>query len=360
VVLPLERGPGVPAQSAVVPAWQRWNDYGIGCLLEGGPGKKGHYKQAAAAFLQVTESGAAGTVARGRLNRARVFIEEGNLEDASRELRAAAAADPPADWWSLAWFGSLINSETATSKEHVDSVITELRRLTDPKSQPEKGTRNFDFSPDRVVLNRLANLLFRRSQFEPRLSAAWTGFMRRAVETAGRVLTGDPENVEAHDLLKQCYTTLGVSFAPQGKGKGEGDTLPNLCRTLADADQPREARLTAATRAVSALNALRDRAPDPKAPRLPVYRESIALLGPTYLAEKDEEVASAVAHVLGRIHQEVHAAYRPDESARSRATQIYREHHPAANHAAGGRVIYPTTPAHRQAILKYGNLQGGE
>src|SRR5262249_23235487 len=31
-----------PQESPVKPAWQRWNDYGIGCFLEGGPdGKKG-------------------------------------------------------------------------------------------------------------------------------------------------------------------------------------------------------------------------------------------------------------------------------------------------------------------------------
>mgnify|MGYP000933121386 CR=1 FL=1 len=34
--------PAVPAQtSPVAPAWQRWNDYGIGCFLEGGGKREG-------------------------------------------------------------------------------------------------------------------------------------------------------------------------------------------------------------------------------------------------------------------------------------------------------------------------------
>ena len=40
----------VPEQaSPIKPAWQRWNDYGIACLLEGGPdAQKGELRQAEA------------------------------------------------------------------------------------------------------------------------------------------------------------------------------------------------------------------------------------------------------------------------------------------------------------------------
>src|SRR5207249_4490304 len=111
-------------------------------------------------------------------------------------------------WWSLAWFGSLVNSETATSKEHFDAVIAELERLTDPANQPEKHTRKFDFSSDYVVLNKLANQLFRRSQFEEPDSDAWRTILHRAIKEANRVLALDAEDVQAHDLLKQCYAAL--------------------------------------------------------------------------------------------------------------------------------------------------------
>src|SRR5262249_34942914 len=49
----------VPTQeSPIKPAWQRWNDYGIGCLIEGGAGsKKGNLKQAEAAFAKILTLG---------------------------------------------------------------------------------------------------------------------------------------------------------------------------------------------------------------------------------------------------------------------------------------------------------------
>src|SRR5262249_38033993 len=53
VTLPVEGMPAnVPEQkSPIEPAWQRWNDYGIGCHIEGGVGlKKGELRQAEEAF----------------------------------------------------------------------------------------------------------------------------------------------------------------------------------------------------------------------------------------------------------------------------------------------------------------------
>ena len=53
VTLPLEGGSNVPAQaSPIKPPWQRWNDYGIGCLIEGGAmnPKRGNLKQAEVVF----------------------------------------------------------------------------------------------------------------------------------------------------------------------------------------------------------------------------------------------------------------------------------------------------------------------
>jgi hypothetical protein len=38
--------------------------------------------------------------------------------------------------------------------------------------------------------------------------------------------------------------------------------------------------------------------------------------------------------VLAVLHRESHLARKPDEIARSRAARLYREKHPAANHAA--------------------------
>jgi hypothetical protein len=54
--------------------------------------------------------------------------------------------------------------------------------------------------------------------------------------------------------------------------------------------------------------------------------------------------------VLGNLHRELHAIYRPDDHAQSRTTRLYRKDHPAANYAAEAIVIYPTTEGQREAI----------
>src|SRR5204862_6539753 len=161
-------GTAPPQTSPVKPAWQRWNDYGIACFLEGG-GKRGHFKQAEEAFKKLLVLGEKDAVPQGHLNLARVYLDEGRLDDAARQLEAAGRWDPPAAAWSRAWFTALVNSENATRKEHYDAVIAELRRLLDPAAQPRD--RGFDFTKDYVVWNTLANRLFKRRQFEPAGSA---------------------------------------------------------------------------------------------------------------------------------------------------------------------------------------------
>lgn len=357
VTLPVEGGPAVAPQRRDVPAWQRWNDYGIGCLLEGGEGlKKGHFKQALAAFRRVAEFSEKGAAAQGHLNQARVHIEEGRLDHAARALREAADCDPPADWWSLAWFNSLVNSETATSKEHLGAVIAELERLADPSSQPEKATRGFDFSKDYVLLNRLANRLFQRAKFEETGGAAWRRFVERAARVAGRVLALDAENVEAHDLLRQCYAALGREFSVGGEGaSADVSDLAAAGRALADQNREKSARLAAARQLAAGLNALAGREAGPKQPRLGTYRGLVARLNEAYHAETDREVAAAIARALWGLHRESHLAYKPDENARGRATRLYREKHPVDNYIARDRVIYPTTPAQRRAALSTRN-----
>ena len=79
VTLPIAGGPAVPAQSSPIkPAWQRWNDYGIGCFLEGG-GKRGHFKQAEIAFKQLLALGEKDAVPHGHLNLARLYYEHAPL-----------------------------------------------------------------------------------------------------------------------------------------------------------------------------------------------------------------------------------------------------------------------------------------
>jgi hypothetical protein len=360
VTLPIEGGSEVAAQTSKAPMWQRWNDYGIGCLLEGPAGaRKGHFKQAEAAFKVVAGLDAKEAPGHGHLNLARVYLEEGtDLKKAATALQAAAADDPPAPWWLRAWFGGVRTSPTAGSKKEVDGVIADLERIVDPANQPRD--RNFDFARDYVVLNKLADQLYQRSKFEPPGSDERRQFMLKAIARAEQTLAIDSEDVEAHDLLKQCYAALGSDFKPKG-GEAPDDitAIGDWGRKLADEKADRGARLAAAAELVPSIDAQRGQEAQPNKPRLPTYRELIPKLHAAYHAvqDKDGELASAIARVLSGLHRESHAAYKPDENARANATRLYREKHPAANYAARDRVIYPTTPEHRAAILNGDGLE---
>src|SRR5207302_1331119 len=110
---PLPHGErGVIGQTSPITPWQRWNDYGIGCLLEGGVGaKKGELRQAREAFRKLLELGEKDAVGHAYLNLARVSFEEGLLEEAVAELNHARQAEPPAPWWTVAWFNGLVNAQ---------------------------------------------------------------------------------------------------------------------------------------------------------------------------------------------------------------------------------------------------------
>ncbi|MBA4191641.1 MAG: hypothetical protein C0467_26985 [Planctomycetaceae bacterium] len=348
IILPVE-GNDVPVasqSSPVKPAWQRWNDYGIGCLLEGG-GKRGHFRQAETAFAKLLTLSEKDAVWNGHLNLARVYIEEGRLDEAARQLDAAGKCDPPAPPWSRTWFTALVNSETATRKEHLDAVIADLERLLDPNTQPRD--RGFDFTKDYVIWNRLANQLFKRRQFEPVGSDARQGFVLRTVTAAERVLQLDAEDVTAHDLLAQCYAELTeVKMPDLVIAEATADELLAAASIIADKNQQgsHEHRAMYLAAAIPKL----------KGPKLPVERELIGKLRPVFHSTPNQELKSLVAASLAVLHRESHAIYKPDEIARSNSTRIYREKHPPANYAARERVIYPTTPGHRDSIVKTGNL----
>ncbi|MDY3556666.1 multiheme c-type cytochrome [Gemmata sp. JC717] len=346
VTLPVEGRGGAPEQaSPVKPAWQRWNDYGIACLLEGG-GKRGHFKQAEAAFKTLTTLGG-DAVAQGHLNLARVYIEEGRFDEAARALDAAGKCDPPAAPWSRAWFTALVNNQNATRKEHFDAVITDVEKLLDPAAQPRD--RGFDFTKDYVVWNTLANWLFKRRTSEEPGSEARRACLVRAIKAAERALALEAEDVAAHDLLALAYGELGGELTVQPAVTVTPAWALGEVAAATDPKQPAPRRVAAGANVAAAV-------PQLPAPKLATVREALEKLRAAFHAEADAEVRAALAAALAKLHRESHAIYKPDEIARSTATRIYRAKNPAANYAAGDRVIYPTTPAHRDAIVKSGEL----
>ena len=210
ITFPIAGVGGAPNQSSTlspqlstIPEWQRWNDYGIGLLLEGDKGsEKGELIQAAQAFEMVEKLGRAD----GPLNLARVYFKEGRLEDAVAALQRAAKFEPPAPRWTIAWLNGLVNKQNG----YLDKAITEFRSILEDR-YPELDKRGFDFSKDYEVINELGQTLFERAKLErgDANQAQQTAFLHQAEAQFQKTLALDSENVTAHYNLALIYAQLG-------------------------------------------------------------------------------------------------------------------------------------------------------
>ncbi|MXX62339.1 MAG: tetratricopeptide repeat protein [Holophagales bacterium] len=184
--------------------WQRWNDYGIGLLRKGGTGR-GELRQAIEAFTRVEELGRPD----GPLNLARVYLAQGTVrDDAIAALERAAAFDPPAPSWSVAWFSGLVNLQNGA----IDDAISNFRSILEADSE-EMRRRGFDFSRDVRLHNELGLALFERAKRErgPARTDTRAERLREARESFDRALVIDPENVTAHYNLGLIHAQLGDS-----------------------------------------------------------------------------------------------------------------------------------------------------
>lgn len=195
--------PEIQNANSEIPAWQRWNDYGIGLLLEGDAGsEKGELIQAAQAFAEVEKLGHAD----GPLNLARVFFKEGRLDEAVTALQRAAKFDPPAPRWTIAWLNGEVNKQNG----FLDEAIKDFRSILEDR-YPELDRRGLDFSLDYEVINELGQTLFERAKMErgPANKARRDEILRQAAGQFERTLALDSENVTAHYSLALIYTELG-------------------------------------------------------------------------------------------------------------------------------------------------------
>jgi tetratricopeptide (TPR) repeat protein len=194
IVLPVAGGAGAPpVEAPATPAWERWNDYGIGLLRKRGTGE---LRQAEQAFAQVEALGRAD----GPLNLGRVYLREGRLDDAVAALGRAASHDPPAPPWSVAYFGALVDKQNG----HLDEAIAGLRSVAETAFTDARA-RGFDFSFDYRVHNELGLTLFERARLEPDAEP----YLKDARAAFERTLAIDPENVTAHYGLAQVAALLG-------------------------------------------------------------------------------------------------------------------------------------------------------
>ena len=167
------KGTDLPATAAFLDksVRERWNDYGIGLLLQG------DLKAAEAVFLKVTEMEPG--YADGYVNVARARIQEGNMAGAEEMLRRALTLDP-----ELAKTHFFLGT-ALKSLGRYDEALTHLRAAASK------------YPRDRVVLNQLGRVLFLKREYAP------------AVEALNRVLAIDPEDLQAHYNLMLCYRGLG-------------------------------------------------------------------------------------------------------------------------------------------------------
>jgi tetratricopeptide (TPR) repeat protein len=195
----------VNADSNIEP-WQRWNDYGIGLFRKGEGAatmSKGELKQAEFAFSQVEKLGRAD----GPLNRARVYVKEGRLEDAVQALNLASEHSPPASPWSVAWFTGLVNKQNG----NLDDAIDNFRSILAMKDTEECRKREFDFTQDYNLQAELGQTLFERAKQErgPERAEQRQALLCEAVQCFDDVLALDSENLSAHYNLALIYAQLG-------------------------------------------------------------------------------------------------------------------------------------------------------
>ena len=170
-------GQAIPAKASLMsPAVrERWNDYGIGLLLQG------DIKNAEATFLKVTEMEPG--YADGWVNVGRARLQEGNIDGAEQVLRRALE----------------VNANLAKTHFFLGVVLKTDGRYDEALQHLRKASQLYP--RDRVVLNQLGRVLFLQRQF----AAARDEF--------SRVLAIDPEDLQAHYNLMLCYQGLGDAAA---------------------------------------------------------------------------------------------------------------------------------------------------
>lgn len=151
--------------------WERWNDYGIGLLLQG------DLKGAEHAFLRATDADP--THADGWLNVGRVLVAEGQTAKAKPYVMKALELSP-----GLAralYFLALAQKADGD----YDGALESLRETAS------------QYPKDRVVLNEIAGILFLRRDYS------------EAIDILDRVARIDPEDLQMHYTKMRCYRGLG-------------------------------------------------------------------------------------------------------------------------------------------------------
>jgi len=170
-VLPASAPAPLPKTVELKDDWQRWNDYGIGLLLQG------DLKGAQAAFQEVTQADPQNP--DGWVNIGRAALQEGDVPRACAVLEKALALSPDLARAHFFYAGVLRQEgDYDGAAQHLQKVLAQYPR-------------------DRVALNNLGRVLFLKRQYA------------EAVKVLQQVLAIDPEDLQAHYNLMLCYSGLG-------------------------------------------------------------------------------------------------------------------------------------------------------
>jgi tetratricopeptide (TPR) repeat protein len=163
--------PGMEEELAMDPKdRERWNDYGIGLLLQG------DLKGAERAFLKVTELEPG--YADGWVNVARARVMEGNTEAAKPFLAKALGLNP------------------RLASAHYFTGLALKADGEYPEAFASFSRASALYPRDRVVRNQLGRMLFLQRKYN------------EAVAEFEKTLAVDPEDLEAHYNLMLCYRGL--------------------------------------------------------------------------------------------------------------------------------------------------------
>jgi len=163
----------LPAPQTLLRAedWQRWNDYGIGLLVQG------DLRGAETAFEKITEIDPKNP--DGWVNIGRAAVQEGDMDLARRVLETALRVSP--DLARAHFF----YAKVLRSEGRYDEAVGHLRKVL------------AQYPRDRVSLNDLGRVLFLQRKYSD------------AVPILQSVLAIDPEDLQAHYNLMLCYNGLG-------------------------------------------------------------------------------------------------------------------------------------------------------
>ena len=170
-VLPANAPASQPKTDVKKEDWQRWNDYGIGLLLQG------DLKAAQAAFEKVAEADPQNP--DGWVNIGRAALQEGDVARARSVLEKALALSPNLARAHFFYAGVL------RQDGDYDGAAQHLRKVLE------------QYPRDRVAVNNLGRILFLQRKYD------------EAIKTLQQVLAIDPEDLQAHYNLMLCYNGLG-------------------------------------------------------------------------------------------------------------------------------------------------------